>query len=74
MAKTKNDPLSTLATLVTGEGGDGGDDDVPTEHVQKMLDLAEQLTGGNIFDMQVLVSACAEELRIQIREEVEESD
>lgn len=44
--------------------------------VKKVLDYAEKLVGkeGGIFDMQVLVEACAEELRNQIRDEAEGGD
>lgn len=41
---------------------------------ERILKLAEQLAGENLFDMQVLIEFCAEEIRSQIRDEVEGDD
>jgi hypothetical protein len=42
--------------------------------MQKVLDFASSIAGDNIFDTQLLIMNCAEELRAQIRESAEESD
>lgn len=51
------------------ESGDG--DEKLAEDAQKILDLVASLAGENIFDMQVLIEFCADELRSQIREQTE---
>ena len=40
--------------------------------VSKLLELVSRLAGEDLFDMQTLIEACAEELREQIRMSVEE--
>lgn len=82
--KKPADGLSKLASLVGGgaaeparprtpQSADLGTDDEEklAEDAQRVLDLVHRLAGDNLFDMQVLVEFCADELRGQIRESVE---
>lgn len=77
--KDKLDRLSALmgggvdrnSERSTAPDQDDGDDEKIAEDAQKMLDLASTLAGENIFDMQVLIEFCADELRSQIREQSE---
>jgi hypothetical protein len=83
--KKPADGLSKLASLVGGGSAAEpprsqaassmrADEDVEeklAEDAQKVLDLVHRLAGDNLFDMQVLVEFCADELRGQIRESLE---
>jgi hypothetical protein len=72
------DGLSKLSALVNGvstppqdtDEGSGVDEKVEKD-AQTLLEKAAELTGDNIFDMQVLIEFCAEELRAQIRDTFE---
>jgi len=39
---------------------------------ERALKLVEQLAGDDLFDMQVLIEFCAEEIRNSIRDEVDQ--
>jgi hypothetical protein len=87
MANDKSNKLDKLSALMGGgvdlggrqqapDRGDGGrsedgDEEKIAEDAQKVLDLVASLAGENIFDMQVLIEFCADELRSQIREQTE---
>lgn len=65
----RGSPPTRTTTVESGEG-----EEKLAEDAQKILDLVALLAGENIFDMQVLVEFCADELRSQIREQVEGED
>jgi len=74
----KDDKLGALGQLMTeaakAEPSKLSGDEQLAHDMERILKLAEQLAGDNIFDMQFLIEACAEELRNQIRESVEGVD
>lgn len=77
--------LDKLSTLVRGasvppskadQKEQDSDDAELAADMQKVLDFAAGLVGekAGIFDLQILIEACAEELRNQIRDEAEGDD
>lgn len=80
--------LDKLSTLVRGasspptkvEQAEQEEQDEDEEKLaadaQKVLDFAAKLVGedAGIFDLQILIETCAEELRNQIRDEAEGDD
>lgn len=79
------DALSKLSELMPGVPGSGAtarsvtiepdaEDTKMIADMQQIIDLAASLAGDNIFDTQLLIMNCAEELRAQIREEAESDE
>lgn len=72
---SKDDPMSRLADLTrTGAPPEDKLEEKLSSDIAAILDHAEQLAGDNIFDMQILIEAAAEELREQIRTSGSEND
>jgi hypothetical protein len=77
MGKDDKGALGTLGQLMEAAKSDqpklSGDEQLAHD-MERILKLAEQLAGENIFDQQFLIESCADEIRSQIREEVEGED
>lgn len=77
MSKDDKGALGTLGQLLEAAKSDqpksSGEEQLAHD-AERILKLAEQLAGDNIFDMQFLIEYCADEIRTQIREEVEGED
>lgn len=58
-------------TRQSGVPAEMNDEGKIAEDAQQILDFVNTLAGDNIFDAQILIEYCAEELRVQIRELVE---
>lgn len=79
MAAMSKDGLSKLAALMGG-GDDTGSSSAEQaegeqkllEDVGKVLQLVVRIAGDNLFDQQILIEECAQQLRDQIREELGE--
>jgi len=67
--------VNALSKLVSGSGAPPANEDADDAKLEadvgKMLELVESLAGEDVFDMQILIEACAEELREQIRDLIE---
>ena len=77
MAKSPLEKLSALTNpgAQSAQPKEQSEDEARfTADMEKILALAADLTEGDMFDAQGLIMACAEELRIQIRQEYEEED
>ena len=80
MSKKKTDALDNLASLVSG--GPAAFEDPPQlsdedleRHVRGIIDYASAALGeADIFEVQDLIEAAAEEMRFQVRMLVEEGD
>lgn len=70
--KTNTAPLSKN-TVFKPEAPDRAEEKLLID-VEKVITFAQKLAGDNIFDVQVLIETCAEELRENIRDMIDDEE